>query len=85
MNIYQYMENLQNYTRYTGAENPVDKLADTANLHPSEVLTDEEIELQKKIDAGDIEELVDTEEPEVTGVIVDESRKFIVKYNDFKA
>jgi hypothetical protein len=79
------MENLQNYTRYTGAENPVDKLVDTANLHPSEVLTEEEIELQNKIEAGDIEELVDAEEPEVTGVIVDESLKFIVKYKDFKA
>lgn len=79
------MENLQNYTRYTGAENPIDKLVDTANLHPSEVLTEEEIELQKKIEAGDIGELVDVEEPEVTGVIVDESLKFIVKYKDFKA
>lgn len=77
------MENLQNYTRYTGNENPVDKLVDTANVHETDVLTDAEIVEKEKLENGDLEEIADEVADEVLDVPTEESLKHIKKFGEF--
>jgi hypothetical protein len=75
------MENLQNFTRYTGTVSPVETLTDAGAVDPSEVLTDEELEKQKE--AEDKDELSDETGEEVAGVPTTESHRHIVRFGEF--
>lgn len=77
------MENLQNFTRYTGNVSPVEALTDAGSIEPSEVLTDEELEQQKEAENKD--ELSDDVGEEVTGVPTTESLRHITRFEDYRS